>query len=106
METKNIQKYTNTKYWIDSYNLKYNEQICQEIENLLEDVLPKWQEYYKTINNKEIDSTLLNKLLNDIKYMINKKINSIIIKINKDKDLVIEMEMGSDLWNILKMKIK
>jgi hypothetical protein len=59
--------------------------------------LPKWQEYYKTINNKEIDSTLLNKLLNDIKYMINKKINSIIIKINKDKDLVIEMEMGSDL---------
>jgi hypothetical protein len=38
--------------------------------------------------------------------MINKKINSIIIKINKDKDLVIEMEMGSDLWNILKMKIK
>ncbi len=106
METKNIQKYTNTKYWIDSYNLKYNKQICQEIENLLEDVLPKWQEYYKTINNKEIDSTLLNKLLNDIKYMINKKINSIIIKINKDKDLVIEMEMGSDLWNILKMKIK
>lgn len=73
------------KYWIDSFNIRYETEIHNDIEVLLKKLFIKWKEDFKNKQDKDIvwpnDVVLYEKFLKDIKYLINGKINRIITNI-------------------------
>lgn len=93
-QNKYVQNYYKNPYWIDSFNKRYEEDINKDIELLLEKLFIKWKNDYQEINNKDIewpnDIKLYKKFMNDINYMVNIKIKSIINKINTTRSNYIE----------------